>query len=842
MYRILGLGLLLLMTGCDCLFDENCGGGGDTGGGAGLPLKARVQGQLTPFRSAGQSTSSGGARPALLDTIGLERLRELTRHARQGNSLLPQRLGELPSGMALMLPAGGVEAVARTPLGSPVIAGEVIVRFEDRNLSSDEVLRRVATPGYSAVYKTAVSEHAHLVSFHREGMQAMSTALSVQETASMVSSLSTRAGVRYAEPNLRMHRFATPNDRVYPDQWHYPMLKLEAAWDETKGSDSVVVAVIDTGIRSHPDLDARVVQGADMISDPDNAGDGNGRDNNPNDEGGDEPNGGSSWHGSHVAGTIGAVTNNTNGVAGVTWSGKILPVRVLGRQGGSSADIAAGIRWAAGLSVPGVTTNANPAKVLNLSLGGEAPPQQVYQEAIDEARARGAIIVIAAGNSNADAANFTPCNQQNVICVGSVGFSGKRSSFSNFGTPVDVMATGGEMREDLNGDQYPDGVLSTYFDEQGAPGYGFQQGTSMASPHVAGVVALMAAVKPSLTQAEAESVLKQTAVAANQCAEGCGSGLVNALAAVKQIKGGGGTNDPPRLSVTSGNRLSVSLDQNQTATRQLRISNLGGGTMRVTAQASGSQAGKLSFPKGNSVDVGAFGSTDLEVAISSAALNLGTYSATIDLATANAGSAQVQVELKVERQQQGKDAYIFFAYLDSQEQWQIDNDGLVMARAAGNYQYRHSLTPRTYYLLATIDEDGDQDLFEDGEPVGAWRNMDQFEPVDLKRGVTLSDINFDLIPMRSVPGDGSPSKQPIGGACTSGTDCQSGVCDTSVTGGYCTQQCSQAAPCPSGSTCVALDQTTLLCLANCTGSGQSTCRTGYVCTPLQSGGGVCFPP
>jgi serine protease len=840
MRSILGLGLLLLMAGCDCLFDENCGAGGDTGGGAGLPLKARVQGQLTPFRSAGQSTGSGHTRPALLDEIGVERLRELTRRAHPGGSLLPQRLGVLPSGMPLLLPAGGVEAVARTPLGSPVIAGEVIVRFEDRNLSSDEVLRRVATRGYSAVYKSAVSEHAHLVSFYREGVQAMSVALSVQETASMVSSLSTRPGVRYAEPNLRMHHFATPDDRAFTAQWHYPMLKLEAAWDETKGADSVVVAVLDTGIRNHPDLQARVIPGYDMISDAANGGDGNGRDNNPNDEGGDEPQGGSSWHGTHVAGTIGAVTNNATGVAGVTWNGKILPVRVLGRQGGSSADIAAGIRWAAGADVTGVPTNTTPAKVLNLSLGGQAPPQRIYQEAIDAARDKGAIIVIAAGNSTADAINFTPCNQQNVICVGSVGFSGKRSSFSNYGAPVDFMATGGEMREDLNGDQYPDGVLSTYFDEQGNPSYGFEQGTSMASPHVAGVVALMAAVKPTLSQAEAESVLKSTAVAANQCAEGCGSGLVNALAAVKQIKGGG-TNDPPRLSVTSGNKLSFVLNEGQSATQRILVSNLGGGSLSVTAQAAGAQASKVSFPKGNSVQAAAFGSAELEVAVTSAGLARGNYTATINLTAGAAGSAQVQVEINVGTQQQGKDAVIAFAYLDAREEWQVDNDGVAVVRAANNYQYQHSLTPRTYYVLATIDEDGDQQFFEEGEPVGAWRNMDQFEPVDMKRGITLSDINFDLIPMRPLPGDGTPSKQPIGGACRSGADCQSNVCDTSVTGGYCTQDCSNAA-CPSGSTCVILNQTTRMCLANCTGSGQSTCRTGYVCTPLQGGGGVCFPP
>ena len=139
-----------------------------------------------------------------------------------------------------------------------------------------------------------------------------------------------------------MRATAAPNDRGYSLQWHYPTLNLPAAWDLVPDATDVVVAVIDSGIVPHPDL-TNVLPGYDMISDPQNAGDGDGRDSNPRDEGGDTPNGGSSWHGSHVAGTIGADTNNEVGVAGVAWNAKLLPVRVLGKKGGTSFDIAAAI-------------------------------------------------------------------------------------------------------------------------------------------------------------------------------------------------------------------------------------------------------------------------------------------------------------------------------------------------------------------------------------------------------------------------------------------------------------------------------------------------------------------
>ncbi|MFN7135528.1 MAG: S8 family serine peptidase, partial [Myxococcales bacterium] len=368
------------------------------------------------------------------------------------------------------------------------------------------------------------------------------------------------------EVNWLEQALAVPRDSLYKYQWHYPQMQLPAAWDVTKGKESVIVAVVDTGIVQHADLGARVLAGFDMISDPAIAGDGDGRDDNPRDEGKDLPQGASSWHGTHVAGTIGALTDNNAGVAGVDWNCRIVPVRALGRGGGTGADIAAAMAWAVGVPVQGVKANASPAQVVNLSLGGDGPASQVYQDAIDEGNKRGAIFVIAAGNENENTSNKRPANQKNVLTVGAVGFTGSKASYSNFGAEVDVVAPGGEMAQDADGDGQPDGVLSTHADQKGATNFGYEQGTSMATPHVAGLVALMKSVNTALDHAKAEQILKETAVGAFKCSQGCGSGLVNATSGARTSSGG-----LTRSSIDAGNRASFNVAGDSSATYAISL-------------------------------------------------------------------------------------------------------------------------------------------------------------------------------------------------------------------------------------------------------------------------------
>lgn len=396
--------------------------------------------------------------------------------------------------------------------------------------------------------------------------------------------------VASVEPDIRAYAMAvTPNDTDYAKQWDLfePTggMNVPAAWDKTTGS-GVTVAVIDTGYAAHTDLATNIVSGYDFISTSADARDGNGRDADAKDEGDWNATDGecgtgskasnSSWHGTHVAGTIGAVTNNTKGIAGIAYNAKIQPVRVLGKCGGSSADIADAITWASGGTVPGVPANANPARVINLSLGGaSASCPSVYQTAINGAVSRGTTVVVAAGNSNANASGFTPANCANVINVASTSREGNRSYYSNFGTIVDVAAPGGETRRatDTPGTVTTpeNGIYSTLNSgstTQSAENYKPYQGTSMAAPHIAGLAALLKSAKSTLTPAEIESAIKANArPLPGTCTGGCGTGIADSAKTVNAVTG---TTTPPTGTVFT-NATDVTISDNTTVSSSIAV-------------------------------------------------------------------------------------------------------------------------------------------------------------------------------------------------------------------------------------------------------------------------------
>jgi serine protease len=372
--------------------------------------------------------------------------------------------------------------------------------------------------------------------------------------------LEARPDVVYAEPDLKMQiQAVSTDDPLFDIQWNLfdvaywvGATNVSNAWDITTGSTDTVVAVIDTGILPHPDLRGRVLPGYNFISDPDMANNGVGRsadatdlgdwlsqsdldgrfkgcnDNKPKD---------SSWHGTHVSGIIGANANDKYGIAGINWKAKILPVRALGKCGGYSSDIADGMRWAAGLQVDGVPMNPYPARIINMSLGGKGACSKTYQSAIDAVTARGTLVVVAAGNENDDASKYTPASCTGVITVASNTRTGAKASYSNFGTRVDLAAPGGSQGGLIVSDgdfgkttALNDGAMMS------------RQGTSQATPHVAGIASLMLAVNPSLTPAQITTLLKSTArpfptgVAGACTTSTCGAGLVDAAAAVAAAK------------------------------------------------------------------------------------------------------------------------------------------------------------------------------------------------------------------------------------------------------------------------------------------------------------------
>ncbi len=417
---------------------------------------------------------------------------------------------------------------------------------------------------------------------------------SSKDVAEVMAAFRADPAVASVEPDIRAYPMAaTPNDTEYPRQWDLfeatGGMNVPPAWDTTTGS-GVTVAVIDTGYAAHSDLAANVVPGYDFISSSSEARDGSGRDSDPKDEGDwnltdgecglNSKAGDSSWHGTHVAGTIAAATGNGKGIAGIAHGAKIQPVRVLGKCGGSSSDIADAITWASGGSVPGVPSNPTPAKVINLSLGGPSSScPSVYQNAINGAVSRGSTVVVAAGNSNANANAFTPANCSNIINVASTSREGNRSFYSNYGSIVDVSAPGGETRR---GTDTPgtvttpqNGIWSTLnagATVQGSENYAPYQGTSMAAPHIAGLAALLKSAKSSLTPAQIEAAIKANArPLPGTCSGGCGAGIADAAKTVEAVTG---TTTPGGSVFTS--TANVSIYDHTTVTSSITVTGVSG--------------------------------------------------------------------------------------------------------------------------------------------------------------------------------------------------------------------------------------------------------------------------
>jgi serine protease len=580
-----------------------------------------------------------------------------------------------------------------------------------------------------------------------QGMALWRGAASKPQTLEVVRALSRRADVLYAQPNYIRQAFKTPNDSFYNLQWHYPAINLPAAWDIEDGVDpTVVVAVIDSGIvKAHPDI-PQPVQGYDFISNPQIANDGGGRDNDPEDTGnvapGAPPEALSGYHGTHVAGTVAAATNNSLGVGGVSWGARLLHLRALGVGGGSDADIIAALRWAVGLPVSGVPANASPAAVVNMSLGGRGSCAPAWQDTITQAsnQPQRPIIVVAAGNSAEDASDFTPASCSGIITVGATETRGFRSYYSNYGTRIDVMAPGGDITIDRNNDTYVDGVLSPLKDDTktGAAqfNYVFYQGTSMAAPHVAGLVALMKARRPDLTFPEALDILKSTAVplSATNCTgrpsdrippsfptlagSDCGAGLVNAQAAVTVA----GSVTPSYTLVLNPTSATLSPTPGSSVEVTVNLVRIAGFTSPVSLTLSGTPAGVSGQFTPNSV-TGNTSTLRLEASGSPAP---GNYSLTL---SASGGGINRSVGLALTVGTAAPPPTVqgtaVFALYVAGNDIDINKSAVVNISQTGQtapYLF-NNLPGGDYIVIAWKDVDNDQDVTP-GDYLGGYTNTD----------------------------------------------------------------------------------------------------------------------
>jgi serine protease len=423
--------------------------------------------------------------------------------------------------------------------------------------------------------------------------------LSEAEADAMAARLRAHADVEWVEPNTRerlLQALPTPNDTYFGfvsasdlGQWwlrpegetsggelpSYGAPSIQAAWARQTGRPVAVVAVLDTGITAHVDLAGRVLDGHDFVSDIEYANDGNGRDADPSDPGdwvsqadktgnpalfGSCPEQPSSWHGTIISGIVAAATNNTTGVAGVSWNGRVLPVRVAGKCGATVLDITDGMRWAAGLTVPGAPVNPNPARIINISFGGSAACGSLYQSTVNELASIGVVVVAAAGNEMGAVTRPASCN--GVVGVAALARDGLKASYSNFGPQVTIATVGGDPSVD-------DGLLTlinTGTQSPGADSYDNVFGTSFAAPVVSGVISLMLSENEQLTVPQVITGLRSTARPHVQSSTGvpacsatnsqvcvctsstCGAGVLDADAAVRYAaspapSGGSGDDD-----------------------------------------------------------------------------------------------------------------------------------------------------------------------------------------------------------------------------------------------------------------------------------------------------------
>lgn len=466
----------------------------------------------------------------------------------------------------------------------PVVAAQpearVIVKLRsDVSVSMKQALAADRTAAMTRIAGVKVRAGAELA----PGMQVWRASGLTSEA--LAAKLTQQADVEYAQPDRLKKIRAVPDDALFGQQWYLQSTQIAsinalAAWDFIHGSPSVTVAVIDTGIRpSHPDLANKILPGFDFVSGLSEAADGDGWDSDPSDPGdglttqdlataglagcgggadGSQPVN-SSWHGTKVSGIAAAQGNNAAGISGVGWDLKILPVRALGKCGGLDSDIIAAMRWAAGIEVKGAPLNPNPAKILNLSLGGQNSCSRAFADSVADVIAAGTLVVAAAGNNTGPVEE--PGNCPGVLAVAGVRHEGNKVGYSSYGREVGISAPAGNCVNETGACLFPfyttsnDGQFTPRNDIYTGQANEITVGTSFATPLVAGVAGLMLSAHPDLSPAQLIGRMKNGAKAfvfddslptcpvvvsdssnkVGQCnctSTTCGAGLLNALGAV----------------------------------------------------------------------------------------------------------------------------------------------------------------------------------------------------------------------------------------------------------------------------------------------------------------------
>lgn len=614
---------------------------------------------------------------------------------------------------------------ARLSLSDDFIPGQIIARFRDMP-AVNSMPRRAQFTGMRL--RGGGLRRANLLQMDMDAGDNL--AQRKLKTLLALKRLQRHAEVETAGLNYRVQAAITPNDPFYSSaqSWHYGMINLPAAWDVSLGN-GVIVAVIDSGIRpNHPDLQGQLVQGINFLNldDPferfnvEDPGDGDGSL--------------SSFHGTHVAGTVAAASNNGSGVAGAAWNAKIMPLRVLGPNGGTSYDVLQAVRYAAGLPNDSGILPSQPADVINLSLAGggfNGFDQALYNQVTES----GIVVVAAAGNDSSSTPAY-PASYQGVISVSAVTIGEFKAPYSNFGASIDIAAPGGDSTA---------GVVSTGADDTVSPireTYTSLIGTSMATPHVSGTIALMKSIYPALTTADFGDLLSQGLLTDDLGSPGrdniFGWGLVNALKAVEvaqDLAGGGGVTLEPALC-TSASELNFG---NFAETLPLTITNCGTGVLVVEAIVP-SEPWVTITP--NTVDSNGVGSYTVRVDRSQLPDDSRNFSAIAIQTNVRSTVIQVIVQQPAPGTVNTGDAGLHYVLLlDAANPSEVLQEREVSV-IDGIYSYTFFDVPAgRYQIVAGSDADNDLIICDPGEACGAWPVLDSEQP-EIEVDRDIGDLDF----------------------------------------------------------------------------------------------------
>jgi serine protease len=509
-----------------------CGGGG---GGGGAPASGSAQnGSGSGSSSGGSSGGASGGSAAGSQSCAKAQAATATAAAQQApDAGAPvDRLIVKLAGASSAAAAKRAQAAGSSASGSSSGAASI---DSDTGARVQALVGRVmgswnAANGQARLHAAASAAPTPTAERETSGGEvvlALGRKMPLADAEALAKAFAADSDVAYAEPDRRLSIAgngvsAAPTDPDWSQQWNYsdPSVGLDMlkAWATTTGSASVVVADLDTGYRPHADFAANLLPGYDFITDVNTGNNGHGRSSDATDPGdwvtaaeladasgpfyqcqADASN--SSWHGTVVSGLIGAIGNNGVGIAGGSWAGKILPVRVMGKCGGTTSDLIDAIRWSAGVAVAGAPANPNPARIINMSLSSPGACSAAMQSAINDATAAGALVVVAGGNNASASGGWEPANCSGVIAVGATDQTGARASFSNYGSTIALSAPGANVVSDWNS-----GTTTP-----GSDAYGISNGTSFAAPEVAATAALMLAANPSLSNAQINQLLLSSA-------------------------------------------------------------------------------------------------------------------------------------------------------------------------------------------------------------------------------------------------------------------------------------------------------------------------------------------